>query len=313
MIITVTPNPSVDRTVAVDALHRGAVHRAEGSRLDPGGKGVNVARALAAAGRSTVAVLPAGGPEGSLLGRLLVPQGVDVAAVPIGGATRTNLTLVEPDGTTTKINEPGPELSPAEADHLTAEVVRLLPGADWLVCAGSLPRGVDEDFYAGLVTLARRSGVRVAVDTSGLPLAAACAAGPDLLKPNLAELAELVGRPLTSLGAVITATREVCGDGAVLVSLGSEGALLADGTNAVHARSTVPVAVRSTVGAGDAALAGFLIAGGLGATAVRSAVAYGSAAVAQPGSAMPGPSDVHPDLVERLEFDGSLALTGEAA
>ena len=107
MIVTLTPNPSVDRTIEIARLQRGEVHRATGGRLDPGGKGVNVSRALAANGHPTVAVLPSGGTEGSRLGGLLAPEGVAVLPVPIVGSVRSNVTVVEADGTTTKLNEIG--------------------------------------------------------------------------------------------------------------------------------------------------------------------------------------------------------------
>ena len=111
MIVTLTPNPSLDRTVEIDELRRGEVQRATGGRVDPGGKGVNVSRALAANDIATVAVLPSGGPEGAQLAALLAPFGVQTVPVPIGGTVRSNITVAEPDGTTTKLNEAGPELS----------------------------------------------------------------------------------------------------------------------------------------------------------------------------------------------------------
>lgn len=314
MIVTVTPNPSLDRTAQLGELRRGEVLRASRVRLDPGGKGVNVSRALAAAGSPTVALLPAGGPVGERLADLLAPEGVPVVAVPIAGTTRSNITLVEADGTTTKINEPGPEISPAELAVLQQRTVELAVRAEWVVCCGSLPAGVPDDFYAQLGKLARDAGAKVAVDSSGAPLAAALAGGPDLIKPNLDELAELAGRPLSRLGDVV----EVChglvadGVGAVLVSLGARGAVLVDGTETCHALGPL-VAVRSTVGAGDAALAGFLHAGGTGPQALRAAVAYGTAAVAQEGSRMPAPQDVHPDQVRLLAADPTLTLSGAAA
>src|SRR5918997_1251282 len=112
MIVTLTPNPSVDRTIEVDALHRGAVRRAGATRVAPGGKGVNVSRALAPNRRETTAVLPAGGWEGDQLAALLAPLEVPVVLVPVSRSGRANVSVVEPDGTVTKLNEPGPQLSP---------------------------------------------------------------------------------------------------------------------------------------------------------------------------------------------------------
>lgn len=314
MIITVTPNPSLDRTVELPHLRRGEVHRATSVRLDPGGKGVNVARALTAAGLDTIAVLPSGSAPGGRLTDLLDVHGVRAATVAIGGATRTNITLVEPDGTTTKINEPGPVLTDDEVAELADTVVTLAVGASWVVSCGSLPAGMAEDFHAAIVRRTRTRDTRVAVDASGGSLRAACAAGPDLIKPNHEELAELVGRPLASLGDVLEAARELrtSGVGAVLVSLGAGGALLVEAGGEYHA-AAAPVAVRSTVGAGDATLAGFLAAGGAGPDALRQAVAYGAAACRLPGSAMPGPHEIDQHDVRVVSHpDATLALTGAA-
>ncbi|QJY45801.1 1-phosphofructokinase [Pseudonocardia broussonetiae] len=314
MIVTVTPNPSLDRTVEVPRLLRGEVHRATSVRLDPGGKGVNVARALTSAGLDTIAVLPCGRAPGGRLTDLLDLHGVRAATVAIDGATRTNITVVEPDGTTTKINELGPVLTDAEVAQLADTVVALAADASWVVTCGSLPAGMPDDFHAEVVRRTRSAGVRVAVDASDAPLRAACAAGPDLIKPNHEELAELVGRPLTSIGDVLDAARglRAAGVGAVLVSLGAGGALLVDDSGEHHAVSS-PVAVRSTVGAGDATLAGFLAAGGAGPDALRQAVAYGAAACRLPGSAMPGPHEIDLHDVRVVGTpDTTLHLTGAA-
>ncbi len=298
MILTVTPNPSLDRTYEVPSLERGAVLRATADRVDPGGKGVNVSRAVAAAGVPTTAVLPLGGAPGALIAELLGAQGVDVTAVSIAGHTRSNIALVEPDGTLTKINAPGPELTAAESALLLETVRRCAGGPAWIAACGSLAPGLPDDWYAGLVARGHAAGARVALDTSGPALLAALPAHPDVVKPNAAELAQAVGRPLHTLGDVLTAAEELRsrGAGAVLASLGADGQLLtcADGT--FH--GTAPVAaVRSDVGAGDAALAGFLIASGAGTEALAAALAHGAAAVQLPGSAMPTPADLRPDAV----------------
>ncbi|MCW0212249.1 MAG: 1-phosphofructokinase [Pseudonocardia sp.] len=315
MIITVTPNPSLDRTVELTELHRGEVNRALSGRLDPGGKGVNVARALTRAGIETLAVLPSGRAPGGRLNGLLANLGVRAVTVPIHGATRSNITLVEPDGTTTKINEPGPVLTTDEVEEITEQAVARARGASWLVTCGSLPEGMPGSFHGDLVRRGHGAGTRVAVDTSGAPLVAAVAAGPDLIKPNHEELAELLGRPLDCLGDVLAAARELRagGVGAVLVSLGAGGALLVEESGEYHAMAP-PVAVRSTVGAGDATLAGFLAAGGAGPDALRRAVAYGAAACRLPGSAMPGPHDLPlADVRLVARPDSTLVLTGDAA
>lgn len=299
MIVTVTANPSVDRTLAVAALERGAVLRATAHQLDPGGKGINVARALHRHGHDVRAVLPSGGPDGARLVDLLRTSGVTPVVVPIGGEVRANVTIVEPDGTTTKVNERGPTLSIAEVGALLDATAAAATGATWVVVSGSLPPGAPDDLVAELVARARASGSRTAVDTSGAPLAAAVLTGPDLVKPNTEELAEVTGRTLRTVGDALEAARELHTGGVatVLASLGSVGALLVDASGARHAHLHV-ARTRSSVGAGDATLAGYLLAADDGpAAALASAVAFGAAAVALPGSRMPGPEDIRLDLV----------------
>jgi 1-phosphofructokinase len=184
VIVTVTPNPSVDRTVEVDALQPGAVLRATSARVDPGGKGVNIARALAANGYATRAVLPSGGAEGGQLAALLTPEGVEVVLVPVVGAVRANVTIVEPDGTVTKINEPGPALRPSEAEAVMEATAAAADGAAWVAASGSLPPGVPGDFYRRLIERVAGTRARIALDTSGDPLRLALAAGPQVVKPN---------------------------------------------------------------------------------------------------------------------------------
>ncbi|GGU89898.1 1-phosphofructokinase [Streptomyces filipinensis] len=298
MILTVTPNPSLDRTYEVQRLKRGEVIRAETERMDPGGKGVNVSRAVTAAGRRTVAVLPLGGAPGALVADLLDAQGIEVAPVPITGATRSNIALAEADGVLTKINAPGPELSRAEQELLLDTVREQSRDADWIACCGSLPLGLAPSWYADVVTRAHAGGARIALDTSGRPLLEALRARPDVVKPNAEELAQAVGRPLATVGDALKAAEEVRGMGAraVLASLGADGQLLVEKAGAWFATARVDT-VRSNVGAGDSSLAGFLIAGGTGPGALASAVAHGAAAVQLPGSVMPTPADLDPAAV----------------
>ncbi|MER5551911.1 1-phosphofructokinase [Streptomyces sp. NPDC002793] len=314
MILTVTPNPSLDRTYELPGLTRGAVLRATADRVDPGGKGVNVSRAVAAAGHRTVAVAPLGGPEGALLARLLGEHGIEAVGVPIVGSTRVNIALVEPDGTLTKVNAAGPEISTAEAERLLDTVRARSAGADWIACCGSLPRGLPPEWYAELVARSHRAGVRIALDTSGAALMAALPQRPDVIKPNTQELTEAVGRQLATVGDALEAARELCELGArsVLASLGPVGQLLVEPAGAHFAGARVEC-VRSDVGAGDASLAGFLSAGGTGREALSAAVAHGAAAVQLPGSAMPTPADLDPSSVLATgDIPVDLALTGQA-
>jgi 1-phosphofructokinase len=290
MIITVTLNPSLDRTIEVAELTRGAMVRATATRLDPGGKGVNVARALAAHQIATCAVVPVGGPEGAQLTAMLRSDGIDVCAVPVPGSTRSNVSVVEPDGTVTKINEPGGALGEEDLDRIVDAVLSVAHGADWVVACGSLPPGVPDSFYA---RLGRLVPVRFAVDTSGPALAAALECGPALVKPNRGELASLVSFPIETVADAVRAASDVraAGVSSVLASLGADGAVLVGAEGVRYGDSPVDRR-RSAVGAGDAMLAGYLAAGVTGRDPLTEALSWGAAAVRFPGSRMPGPSDV---------------------
>ena len=301
MIVTLTLNPSVDRTVEVETLARGEVMRALGVRVDPGGKGINVSRALAAHNLPTRAVVTVGGAEGEHLVTLLRDTGIEIVPVRIEGAIRSNITVVEPDGTTTKFNEPGAQLSADELAAVFAAVKAAADSAEWLVASGSLPPGTPATVYADLVRSLAGSGTSVAIDTSGPALEAVLAAEPTLVKPNCEELAEVAGRQLRTVGEVVEAAQRLreLGAGAVLASLGADGAVLVDADGAIHGR-TPAIPQLSSVGAGDAMLAGFLAGGGKGADALAEALAWGAAAVLQPGSGMPSPDEIDRAAV-RLE------------
>ncbi|WP_087508403.1 1-phosphofructokinase [Cellulomonas iranensis] len=312
MIVTVTPNPSLDRALDVERLEVGEVNRAHAAHVHPGGKGINVARALARHGLAAVAVVPAGGADGARLVALLGEHGVPAVPVPVAGDTRTNVTLVEADGVTTKVNAPGPRLTDAEVDALLAAVEDQLTSAPRaVVAAGSLPAGAGDAFFVRLAGLAGRHGVPLVLDTSGAPLTRAVRAGGlSLVKPNEDELAELVGRDLVTVGDVVAAAREVIAQGttAVLVSLGAHGALLVreDGTWWAGGPPLVPL---STVGAGDSTLAGYLAGTGSCADRLRTAVAWGRAAVLLPGTEVPGPDQLDLGAVRVVETpDPHLAL-----
>lgn len=296
MIITLTPNPSIDRAVTIDHLDRGQVLRASSSQVDPGGKGVNVGRALAAMNAPTRVIVPSGGPEGALFEALLKQASVETDVVPISGSVRMNVSVLEPDGTTTKLNEAGPTLSAAEVDAIrTATLQDAAPGV-WVAGCGSLPPGAPETFYADLVRDAKAQGAFVAIDSSGTAFAHAVKAVPTLIKPNREELAELVGRPLTTLGEVLESARELVATGIqyVAVSLGRDGAILVTEHTEAHAIATVTDPV-STVGAGDCMLAGFLCGLDRGeepTQALARGVAWGAAAVRLPGTEVPTPRDL---------------------
>lgn len=298
MIVTCTPNPSLDRTCEVDHLLRGQVQRLTASRVHPGGKGVNVARALHGNGYPAHAVVPIGGPEGRQFAMLLEAVGVPMTTVHIDTPIRANVTIAEADGTTTKLNAEGARLASDARERLLSVTVELAEGRGWIAGCGSLPPGAGDHFYADLVERGRRAGCPTAIDASGPALALAVEAGPSLIKPNYHELSELAGSELATFADAVDVARDLCarGVGAVLVSLGVDGALLVTGDQVVYGDSE-PVAVRSTVGAGDALLAGFLASGVTGAGGLAQGLTWASAACRLPGSTMPGPEDLDPAAI----------------
>ena len=317
MILTLTPNPSIDRTVMLDGqLTRGQVHRVASVTSQAGGKGVNISRAAVRAGIPSIAVVPAHKDDPFVIE--LLSAGVDCRAIRPAGDVRVNLTITEPDGTTTKLNSPGAEVGPEHLQWLAEAILARAASADWTVLAGSLPSGAPPEFYADLVRRLRQAGGHVAVDTSDAPLQALVAAlpdaAPDLMKPNGEELASFTGGDPEALEADPVATARAArsliesGVGAVLATLGGNGAVLVTAEGAWHA-TPPPTTVVSTVGAGDSSLFGYVLGDIRGLPApdrLALAVAYGSAAAGLPGTTIPLPSQLRTKLV------GVTALGGNA-
>lgn len=308
MILTLTPNPSIDRTVTLGGpLERGAVQRLETVTSQAGGKGVNISRAAVAAGLSTVAVFPADADDAFV--RDLEHDGIATCPTPPSGPVRVNLTITEPDGTTTKLNSPGPTVTATTLAGMESGLLALAGEASWVVLAGSLPPGAPDSWYAELVVALRRTRAKVAVDTSEAALAALVAAfpeaAPDLMKPNGDELASLTGADPVALEddpvAMAKAARDLVdrGVGTVLGTMGGRGAVLVTSEGAWYA-PPLPIDVVSTVGAGDSSLFGFLLGSIRGEQEPRQlawGIAYGSAAAGLPGTTIPNPTQAHPDQV----------------
>lgn len=310
MIITLTANPSLDRTVTLTGdLVPGGVHRIAEDITQPGGKGINVALGVQRAGLPTLAVFQAGDRDPLL--ELLDSVGLPYRNSSIAGRVRTNITVVG-GHVTTKINEPGAELSAAEVSALEDALISAVSPGDTVMLSGSLAPGLPDGEYAHLISVLRPRGAWVGVDTSDAPLAALADrfqdAAPDFLKPNAEELGQLTGRDGAALEhdagmGDYHAVREAAidlhraGVGDVLVTLGGAGAVLATSDGVWYAPSP-SVRVISTVGAGDSATAGYLVARASGLPApdrLAMAVAYGSAAVSLPGTTIPSPAQVHSD------------------
>lgn len=253
--MTVTLNTALDLTYRVPALTPHASHRVTQVIERPGGKGLNVARVLAALGYETVATGFAGGATGAVLRDLLAATPVRDELVETAGATRRTVAVVDAaDGDTTQLNEPGPTVTPTEWEAFRARFAALLDGAEAVALCGSLPPGIHVGAYAELVRLARAAAVPVLLDTSGEPLRRGIAARPDLVKPNADELAQLTGAR-EPRRATLDARRR--GAHAVVSSLGPEGLLAATPEGLWHATPPAPVKGNPT-GAGDSAVAGLL-------------------------------------------------------
>ena len=287
MIVTVTLNPSVDRTLFVDDLKLGSVNRAELKAVDPGGKGVNVSRAVKAFGKETHAILVCGSFGSRWFAEKLSELNIAHNILLAAGVTRNNVTLVEADGTVTKLNEPGFELTDAIISEVKSSLSDLTLKNAWVVFAGRLNPGANSATYRDLAAYVRKLGAKVAIDASGPELKAAIEMSPDLIKPNQHELAELVGRPLNTVDEVISAANEIInsGIGSILCSLGADGALFIDKSGVIHVEPEEKV-VGVPVGAGDILLATF-IAGGADSDALPAAVSWSAASVPLEGTAIP--------------------------
>jgi 1-phosphofructokinase family hexose kinase len=290
-VVTITLNPSIDRTTTVSELTIGQITRAQSTTLDPGGKGVNVSRAVNAFGGATHAILVCGELGASWMDKQLSALSIPHTIIPSDGAVRSNMTIVSAGGVVTKINEPGVALTASELNAVQGAITSQVSSGSWVVLAGRSNPGLALDTYRDLATLARKSGARVAVDTSGDELKAALTAGVvDLIKPNQFELAELVGRPLATVHDIIDAAREVISGGVqtVLCSLGADGALLITAQTVTHCEPAHAVS-GTPVGAGDILL-GIFLAAGADEAALETAVAWSAASVPLPGTSIPTPA-----------------------
>lgn len=262
-IATITLNPAVDQTVEVPNFRLDSVNRGQTMHFHAGGKGINVASYLADYGLPTVVTGFLGEDNPSLFEALFASKGIADHFVRVPGRTRTGVKIVdEVVQQTTDINMPGAPASPEAIARLLEVVDELAQQCEWFVLAGSLPPGAPADLYATLTRRLRAQGKRVALDTSGPALHAGLEAGPTLAKPNIHELEQVTGRALSDSASVEQAARALMGQHGIdllAISMGSEGALLVDAAQTLLA---VPprVTVASTVGAGDAMVAGLIAA-----------------------------------------------------
>lgn len=294
-VTTVTPNPALDRTLRVDELAFGGIARVQGVEVDPGGKGINVSRVLRQFGCPTTALGFVGGSAGRSVAEAMAALGVDSDFLTIPEETRTNLTVTDGEREI-KVNEPGPSVPPAAVDALLARVRQRARGSSAVVLSGSLPPNVPAEFYAELIRIILDEGSKPVLDTAGPPLCHGVAARPFLIKPNRREAEALLGTALDTDDAIREGARRLSAYGIpiVAISLGAAGAVCAC-EGLVWRAEAVPVAVRSTVGSGDAFLACMLLAllGGADLdTALAVGTAAGSASVTLPGSRLCTPANL---------------------
>lgn len=289
-IVTLTVNPSIDVSAEVERVEPDRKLRCDSPRYEPGGGGINVSRAIRNLGGESLAIFPAGGPVGDHLVRLLDRDGIIHRSVPIEEMTRQNMNFLEASGGRQyRFVMPGPRLSEEEWTRCLEEVSAVTPEPDYIVASGSLTPGAPPRFYTIAAEIARKSNARMVVDTSGEALRAATEPGVYLLKVNMREFGQLIGREIRDEADQEEEARRVVERGmaeVLVISLGSAGALLADSGGVERLRAPI-VPIRSKVGAGDSMVAGIVLALSRDQTvgdAVRFGIAAGAAAVMTPGT-----------------------------
>ena len=303
MIITVTLNAAIDKTLEVPSFTPGRRHRTVDQTTMPGGKGVNIARALKRLDQPVIATGLAGGPTGARIIEALTDESILNDFVRIADESRTNTAVLDPTtGVQTEINERGPRVSARELELFREKLLYLAQGASICVFAGSLPRGVDSDVYASLIREVRRLGVTTMIDTEGEPLRLSMRAEPDLVSPNELEAEELVGHEFNDdddrAQAVVEMTRLGAREAIMTVADGCYARIEENGSSGLYRVTVSPQDVRSAVGSGDAFLAGYVAArydGREPPECLRFGVACGAESTSHFGAGI-----VDPVRVERL-------------
>lgn len=291
MILTVTANPALDYTIQTEGFELGKRGRYLNPSFDPAGKGINVSRMVRRLGEATLALGFSGGALGTLLRERLDQEGVPHDLVPFAGLTRVNVTLLTgPEGSATHLHGTGSAVTSDDVKRLLDRVSERLAGARLLVLSGSLPPGMDPGAVADLVRLARARSVRSLVDAEGEALAAAIQAGADVVKPNLGEASEFLGKTLTGVEGGLLAARELVarGAGAAVVTLRGDGAVASTAGRSWHVLAPREPVVRA-IGAGDSFAAGLAVAQLRGADwphALRLAAAAGTATALHSGTGL---------------------------
>ncbi len=260
VILTVTPNASIDKTYVVEGFGVDRMHRPKEWRSTPGGKGINVLRVFRELGGTGVATGFVGGRVGDAIAEGLSAEGIRHDMIRVAGESRLCIKIMDPkSGTQTEVNEVGPEISPTEVEQLTGKIGELMGSAEYVVLCGNVPPGVPVSFYGDIIRLAKIRGIKAVLDASEEQLKDAIKAGPYIVKPNVAELSQLAERELMTLEEICSAAKSLkqYGVGIAAVTMGRSGAVVTDG---VRAWQAVPPEIEfaSAVGSGDSFIAGFL-------------------------------------------------------
>ncbi len=317
MIATITLNPSLDEHITVNGLVVEEANRWVGLRRYPGGKGIDVSRAIHEMGGVSIAYGFIGGPNGRVVEILLDEEGVLYNFTPIKQETRTNFIINDTKNRQqTRIDAPGPHISRKELERFSKKMRQIRPNPDMMSIGGSLPPGVPNGMYYEIIRQAKEFGVRTILDASGECMRLGIAAKPYLIKPNIHETEELVGKKLSSEEDIIGAARELVARGIeiVVISRGREG-ILAAAEDRIVKVVPPPVKVRSAVGAGDCTIAGLALRLAYGeplTDACQLAVAMGTAAVLTRGTELCHREDVEKLLpqikVEEMPVDGRVKV-----
>jgi 1-phosphofructokinase family hexose kinase len=319
MILTVTLNAALDKTLEVPNFKPGRRHRTVDQTTMPGGKGVNVARAIKRLGQPVIATGFAGGATGTRIVDALTEESILNAFVRTHEESRTNTSVLDPTtGQHTEVNERGPSVSSQELELFRDKLLYLAKGASMCVFAGSLPRGIDPGVYGELIREMRKLGVATMVDTDGDPLLAAVRAEPDVVSPTALEAEELVGHEFNDVDdraqAVLEMTRLGAREAIMTVPDGCYACVLEDGVPAIHRVRVAEQEARSAIGSGDAFLAGYVAARYMGQPAVeclRFAVACGAESTQHFGAGILDPARVERLLgeveAERLELGAEIS------
>jgi 1-phosphofructokinase len=306
-LLTVTLNPAIDLRLRFETIQPGGLNRARDVALEPSGKGINVARALARQGLEVTALALLGGPFGTLLEESLrSSDGLHLVRVPIAGETRCNVKALDQSrSAVTELNAPGPTIRPAELEMLRETLRSEVRAGDLVVLSGSLPVGVPADTYASLLRDLSSLGAETFLDADGEALRAGLAMAPFVIKPNRLEAQTLLGLPIVSRQDALEAARRFLALGArhVVLSLGADGAMFATKTETVFAKPPA-VPVHSTVGSGDALLSGVVAARTRNLTwteTARYATAVAAARVTAEHLEFPDPVEIQA-LLGRVEI-----------